>query len=93
MIRNTHNRGFAAAGNESAQDTQAEFLLFLNPDTRLLPGSLERPARYLRASKQQAVGIVGIQLVDANDVVSRNTARASTAWSIIGNSILIGCCR
>src|SRR5947209_10999314 len=47
VIRNTHNRGFAAACNQGASDAKADFLLFLNPDTRLMPGALERPAHYL----------------------------------------------
>src|SRR5438309_1937330 len=41
VIRHPENRGFAAACNESAMGTQADFLLFLNPDTRLMAGSLE----------------------------------------------------
>src|SRR4051794_7675789 len=49
VIRNAENRGFAAACNQGAAETQADFLLFLNPDTRLMPRSLELPARYLQA--------------------------------------------
>src|SRR4051794_31190388 len=48
VIQNAENRGFAAACNQGAAGTQTDFLLFLNPDTRLMPGSLERPARYLQ---------------------------------------------
>ena len=87
VIRNVQNRGFAAACNQGAAGTQADFLLFLNPDTRLMPGSLEGPARYLQAAEHASVGIVGIQLLDAEGNTARNTARAPTAWSMIGNSI------
>ena len=38
VIRNENNRGFAAACNQGAADSDAEYLLFLNPDTRLMPG-------------------------------------------------------
>ena len=65
----------------------ADFLLFLNPDTQLMPGSLERPAHYLQAPEHAKVGIIGIQLLDANGEVSRNTARTPTPLSLVGNSV------
>ena len=87
VIRNAENRGFAAACNQGAAGSDAEFLLFLNPDTRLLPGALERPAQFLQSEANGAVGIVGIQLIDADGDVARNTARLPTPWSMIGNSL------
>ena len=87
VVRNTDNRGFGAACNQGAAGSEADFLLFLNPDTRLMPGSFAEPVRYLRAHENKRVGIVGIQLVDADCRVARNTARAPTAWSMVGNSV------
>jgi N-acetylglucosaminyl-diphospho-decaprenol L-rhamnosyltransferase len=87
VIRNADNRGFAAACNQGAAGSDANYLLFLNPDTRLMPGSLELPARYLQSEHHEAVGIVGIQLIDSNGHVARNTARAPSARSMIGNSL------
>jgi N-acetylglucosaminyl-diphospho-decaprenol L-rhamnosyltransferase len=87
VIRNAENRGFAAACNQGAAGAQAEFLLFLNPDARLMAGSLERPARYLQGPEHATAGIVGIQLVDAGGSVARNTARAPTPWSMTAASL------
>ena len=87
VVRNADNRGFGAACNQGAAGSEADFLLFLNPDTRLMPGSFAEPVRYLRAHENKRVGIVGIQLVDADGRVARNTARAPTAWSMVGNSV------
>lgn len=87
LIRNDRNRGFAAACNQGAAASGADYLLFLNPDTRLKPGSLELPARYLQSPHHESVGIVGIQLLDSEGHVARNTARTPTAWSMIGNSL------
>src|SRR5687768_8472646 len=87
VIRNADNRGFAAACNQGAAGSGADYLLFLNPDTRLMPGSLELPARYLQSEHHQTVGIVGIQLIDPDGHVARNTARAPTVRSMIGNSL------
>lgn len=85
VIRNPVNRGFAAACNQAAANSEQEFLLFLNPDTRLMPSSLGRPAQYLR--QHASAGIVGIQLVDSVGHVARNTARAPTPLSMIGGSL------
>jgi N-acetylglucosaminyl-diphospho-decaprenol L-rhamnosyltransferase len=87
LIRNTENRGFAAACNQGAKGADAEFILFLNPDARLMPGALERPAQFLRAVDNSRVGIVGIALVDENGHVARNTAHMPTAWSMLGNTL------
>lgn len=87
IIRNADNRGFGAACNQGAAGSDADYLLFLNPDTRLMPGSLELPARYLQAPEHKAVGIVGIRLLDLDGHVARNTARTPTAWSAVGNSL------
>jgi GT2 family glycosyltransferase len=87
VIRNAENRGFAAACNQGAAGAETDFLLFLNPDARLMAGSLEGPTRYLQAGEHASVGIVGIQLLDAAGNIARNTARAPTAWSMIGSSI------
>jgi GT2 family glycosyltransferase len=87
LVRNRTNRGFGAACNQGAAGSDADYLLFLNPDTRLLSGSLELPARYLGSPHHESVGIVGIQLLDPAGHVARNTARMPTAWSMIGNSL------
>jgi N-acetylglucosaminyl-diphospho-decaprenol L-rhamnosyltransferase len=87
VIRNSENRGFAAACNQGAVGSSADFLLFLNPDTRLLAGALERPAQFLQSTANSAVGIVGIQLVEADGHVTRNSARMPTPWSMVGNSL------
>jgi N-acetylglucosaminyl-diphospho-decaprenol L-rhamnosyltransferase len=87
LIRNAENRGFGAACNQGAAGSDADFILFLNPDTRLAPGSLELPARYLGSPHHATVGIVGIQLADQDGQVARNTARAPTARSMIGHSL------
>jgi N-acetylglucosaminyl-diphospho-decaprenol L-rhamnosyltransferase len=86
VIRNPDNRGFAAACNQGAAGAASDFFLFLNPDTRLMRGSLEIPARYLQSGHEHA-GIVGIQLVDSDGQVTPNTARAPTPSLMIGNSI------
>src|SRR5262249_28971402 len=87
LVRNAENRGFAAACNQGAAGAAAEFLLFLNPDTRLMRGCLEEPSRYLQDSANQRVGIVGIPLIDDDGAVARNCARRPSALALIGHSL------
>jgi GT2 family glycosyltransferase len=78
VIRNTTNRGFAAACNQGAHAGDADFLLFLNPDTRLFANSLSVPVLFMETSSSGAIGICGIQLVDDGGEVRRTCARFPT---------------
>ncbi|MDZ4042088.1 MAG: glycosyltransferase family 2 protein [Eubacteriales bacterium] len=78
IIRNTENRGFAAACNQGARGSKANYLLFLNPDTRLFENSLAKPLSFMERPNNQHIGIVGIQLVDGNGDVSRTCSRFPT---------------
>jgi N-acetylglucosaminyl-diphospho-decaprenol L-rhamnosyltransferase len=86
LIRNTENRGFGVACNQGAAGSTADFLLFLNPDTRLIGGALEKPVVFFSTPDSQRVGIVGIQLVDAAGQVARSCARRPTAIAMMGRS-------
>lgn len=75
IIRNAENRGFAAACNQGAKGSTTDYLLFLNPDTRLFPDSLSNPIRFMQHPKNKRIGICGIQLVDEDGNVARTCAR------------------
>lgn len=64
LLRNTQNRGFAAACNQGAILAQGHYLLFLNPDTRLFADSLEKPISFMKAQASSGIGICGIRLLD-----------------------------
>jgi N-acetylglucosaminyl-diphospho-decaprenol L-rhamnosyltransferase len=87
VIRNPRNRGFAAACNQGAAGSTADYLLFLNPDTVLFANSLARPLAFLEAQDHHAVGIVGIQLIDERGVVSRTCARFPTAALLLSKGL------
>ena len=78
-IRNTENRGFAAACNQGAVGSRADFILFLNPDTRLFSDTLCKPIVFLDRPEKSDVGVVGVQLVDDAGHVHRSCARFPTA--------------
>ncbi|CAK0772904.1 N-acetylglucosaminyl-diphospho-decaprenol L-rhamnosyltransferase [Gammaproteobacteria bacterium] len=75
IIQNTENRGFSAACNQGAALASSEYLLFLNPDTRLFKNSLSAPLEFMQRPENIDVGIIGIQLIDDQNHVSRSCAR------------------
>ena len=81
-VRNDVNRGFGRACNQGAANSKADFLLFLNPDTRLFAESLSRPMAYLADPANASVGVCGIQLLNEDGSVSRTCARAPTPGSM-----------
>jgi N-acetylglucosaminyl-diphospho-decaprenol L-rhamnosyltransferase len=82
LVRNRENKGFAYACNQGAKTGKSENILFLNPDSRLFPGSLAKPVQFLEEERNERVGILGIQIVDENGVIHRNVARFPTPKSL-----------
>lgn len=78
VLRQPINLGFGAACNEGAKYGQADYLLFLNPDTRLFTNALSAPLAFMEKPDNQNIGIVGIQLVDDTGQISRTCARFPT---------------
>lgn len=83
LIRNADNRGFAAACNQGAKGSQADYLLFLNPDTRLFSDSLVSSIGFLEGEGAGDIGICGVQLVDEEGNVSRSCARFPTVRTFV----------
>ena len=57
VIENPVNVGFAKAANQAAAAATGGVLVFLNPDTRVLPGSLEALVRFVESDPER--GLVG----------------------------------
>jgi len=62
IIENGKNLGFAGGNNSAFKQATGEFILFLNPDNIVKPGSFNFLIDYMRAHPK--VGIVGPKLVD-----------------------------
>ena len=87
VVRNYDNDGFGSACNQGAALATSEYLLFLNPDTILFDGSLSRVLEYMKHSDSQDVGIVGIQLFDEKNNVSRSCTRFPSAIGFLAHAI------
>ncbi|WP_280540222.1 glycosyltransferase family 2 protein [Chromohalobacter sp. 11-W] len=87
VIRTGENLGFAAACNMGAMVGDAQYLLFLNPDTRVEAGSFSVPLAFMRQPENARVGICGIQLVDKNGKVSRTCAEFPTLLRLTASAL------
>ena len=75
LMRNAENRGFGAACNQGVEGSGAEYLLFLNPDTRLFENSLSVPIRYMGMPGNSKTAVCGIQLIEDDGSIGRTCAR------------------
>lgn len=62
LIENGKNLGFGVPNNMAAKISTGEFLLFLNPDMRVAPGSLDKMVEWMRSHSD--VGLASCKLVD-----------------------------
>jgi N-acetylglucosaminyl-diphospho-decaprenol L-rhamnosyltransferase len=85
ILRNRANRGFAAACNQGAALGSAEFVLFLNPDTRLEPTTLTIAVAGLRRATGSAAA--GVQLQDEQGQTARSCARFPTVLTMTARAI------
>jgi len=87
VIRNARNRGFAAACNQGAAGSTADYLLFLNPDTVLRADSLESPIAFAERPERGDIGIIGIRLVEERGAPSPSCARFPTFGTLLAKSL------
>ena len=79
-------RARAAACNQGAVGSSADYLLFLNPDTRLYPDTLSKTVAFMQAPEQQDVGICGVRLVDDDGRPTTSAARFPSLRSLFGDA-------
>jgi GT2 family glycosyltransferase len=87
IVEAGQNLGFARACNVGASGSQAEFLLFLNPDARLTEGCLPTVYDFMRSETSRNVGICGIKLVDDTGHVQKTTVRFPTAGDFVARAL------
>lgn len=87
IIKNIENIGFAKASNQGAKVSNADYLLMLNPDTRLYENSLSAPIEFMEKEENKNIGIIGIQILNDKNEISRNCARFPSPISLISRSL------
>jgi GT2 family glycosyltransferase len=86
LVRAGRNLGFGKACNLGFSRSSADFILLLNPDARLEPGSLQTATEFLMSPRRARAGIVGLQNVSDGGVIQRSCARFPSAWSFVRSS-------
>ena len=75
VIRNGTNQGFARACNQGAQQGNAKYILFLNPDATLKLGQLEEMIEFMERQGSRNIAVLGPQVRNAMGHVERTCAR------------------
>ncbi|MDP3987954.1 MAG: glycosyltransferase [Candidatus Levybacteria bacterium] len=65
-IKNSKNTGYGAGNNLGAKNANGELLMFLNPDTVILPNAFDSLIKFME--KNHEVGIVAPLLLDKNNI-------------------------
>lgn len=86
IVKTGQNLGFGAACNLGVSRTTAPYILFLNPDAGLLPGTLDQAVAYMERDDAAQVGACGVQLIGSNGDVQRHCARFPTWQTFVGGS-------
>lgn len=86
VIQAGRNLGFAAGANLGAQRCRSSRVLFLNPDTRIMPGAVDIAADFLDAHPE--VGIVSPLLVDRHGAWQPSTGRFGVVGHVLLDTVL-----
>ena len=87
LIKNSENKGFAAAANTGIAHTTGHYILLLNSDTIIIKGEIFKMLEFMAAQKD--VGICGPQLVYDNMKPQRSFAyRPNMIIEFIPKSVL-----
>lgn len=64
LVRNTVNEGFAQACNRAILECQAEYVLFINPDTEVIPGMTNTLITFMKGHPE--AGAIGPTLLNTD---------------------------
>ncbi|MFZ5917172.1 MAG: glycosyltransferase family 2 protein [Chloroflexota bacterium] len=78
VIANTENVGFVRANNQALERCQGRYVLLLNSDTRVLPGSLDAAVHFMDAHPQ--AGLAGVRLLNADGSFQASYTAFPTLW-------------
>lgn len=86
IIKSDKNLGFAKGNNLAVQDTNGEYLFFLNPDTEIKKDFFQSMLAFLESNSQ--IGIVGPKLIMPNGEIQPSVKNLPTLLGAINEFIL-----
>lgn len=81
LIKSQENLGFSKGNNECAKQAAGDYLLFLNPDTIILEGAVQKTFKYINSQKEDT--LIGCKLLNDDKTIQTSSA----AYLNILNSI------
>lgn len=86
VIENAVNHGYAAAVNQAFMESDAEFVLLINPDVERLSGSY---ADVLEAFRDPLAGAVAVRLVNTDGTLQPNCISAPRPFDLISEDVAL----
>lgn len=80
LIANNKNLGFARANNQAIKLATGEYILLLNPDTEILPNSLETTVKFM--ADHPHCGALGARLLNHDQTLQPSVRNFPTFWPI-----------
>jgi GT2 family glycosyltransferase len=82
LLANTRNLGYSLPMNQAIKVANGEHLLLLNPDTKLLPGTIDTLSAFLEDHPE--VGICGPKVLNTDKTLQKPCRRGeSRPWAVI----------
>ena len=78
VIANAENVGFARANNQAIATYQGRYVLLLNSDTEVLPGSLDKAVQFMDEHPQ--AGLAGTRLLNPDGSFQASHTPFPTLW-------------
>ena len=83
--KNKINEGFSKACNIGASYSDEDYILFLNPDTKVFKETIS--GAFAKIRRQQDIGILGVSLVNEHNHIVRTCSRFLTPMRVFSHSI------
>lgn len=78
VIQNGENLGFGTANNRGAKESTGRYIMFLNDDTRILPGSLAKMIEFMDANPD--IAVLGPKLLNADGTLQSSIENFPSMW-------------
>ena len=87
IVQNAENKGFSAANNQGVELSTGRYLFFLNPDTVVHKGAIQRLVTFL--DKTRNAGAIGPRVLNSDGTDQVSIASFTNAWRILSYHIPI----
>jgi len=88
LVENQRNLGYSRAVNRGIMESEAEYVLVLNPDVVVLPGSLDALVAFLE--NHDDAGIAASKLLNADGSLQHSCRRFYTLWTLLLRRTFLG---